>query len=109
VEKRVKRYLRSAWLSGWLGGVDIAVAVTTKVLSKLFSRASQVEGPWKMVPNLDRRNRSGRFAVQESKDDRRESEEGRSRTRKRHCFRCLPLCLQDSVYLFQLMESMTKY
>jgi hypothetical protein len=52
-EKRVERYLWSAWLreGGRSAGVAIAAAVTTKVLSKLFSRASRrVEGPGKWCP-----------------------------------------------------------
>lgn len=76
----MERHLRSAWVSGWwLSRVIVvvvataavaavaAVAVTTKVLSKLFSRASRVEGSWKTVPDLDRRNRSARFVAQRSK------------------------------------------
>lgn len=87
--KRVERYLRSAWLSGWLGGVDAVVAVTTKVLSKLFSRASQVEGSWKMVPNLDRGEIEmvGLRCRRERTTEERVKRENRARrTWKLHCF-----------------------
>lgn len=52
---------------GVVEGVGVAVAVTTKVLSKLFSRASRVWRDLGKQSNLDQRNGSGRFVLQESK------------------------------------------
>ena len=87
MEKRAERYL---WSAGWFGWVDASRwggVAATKVLSKLFSRASRMEGSsWKMEldPGQGRSTIREPFARRGSREKKNER-----RIQKLHCFRLL--------------------